>query len=155
MSTNHKFDKTFLFRLLIDDVERAAFQKIDGMESTVGSVVIPEGGRLVDIEEPGKVKHKALTMTRGVTDDFDLYGLWQKTFDAVNGVGGTEGSIVPNAFDIVQLDRDCVTPLKRWRVEPNFWNVYGLSDWDAGKEEAVVEKIGCSVNRWYAVPING
>jgi phage tail-like protein len=88
----------------------AAFAELDGLEMTMESKTIREGGRNSGpVHMVGPVGYGQLTLKRGMTPNFDLW----KWFERVNaaGNGGERGTA-----EIVSLGSDAFTVQVRFRL---------------------------------------
>lgn len=132
------FDKRYAFRVEIDGITQAAFTTAGPLEATTEEVMQAEGGALSDNKEPGKVVYAPITLTKGATDNRELYEWWK----AVN----QDGTDDFRDITLVQTDRagnetrryDC---FDTWPMRGKF------GEWDAAASENNIEEIELSVGR--------
>jgi phage tail-like protein len=139
MPTPVKWDAQYGFLVEIEGVAVAAFTTASGLGAEAETIEYAEGSRAHSHKVPGRVTYQPVTLTRGVTDDEDLYNWF---IDTYNGAAGT-GQVVPDVFrtlDIVQLDRDGST-LRRYTLKKAWCKSYAPGDWDANANEIRMEQV--------------
>lgn len=127
------FDKKFAFRLEIEGIESAAFRTAGPLTGNIGVVEENEGGSVAPQKEPGKVTYDNIVLTRGVTDNEDLWD-W---FDLA---AQQSEDLAKKDLALVQTDR-AGTELRRWDIIDAFPVRFMAGDWDATAEENVVEEL--------------
>ena len=110
------FHKRFKFTVEIGGLTFFGFQTCSELKMTLGTVTHREGGTLVADKTPGLLTTDPITLTRGASNDLEMYEKWKKVIDAAanGGIGENDGAY-DDDIDIVQRDRDG-TELLRWRV---------------------------------------
>jgi len=144
LTKNFHHARRFLFE--IDGFKSAEFTEVSGLEVENGVVEHWEGGAsLPNLSPSGKIKVGRLTLKRGASNDLDLF-TWFTTCCALaaagagsTGVGLADGKYKRNG-DIVQRDNDG-TELRRWTCRGMFPFKYKAGDWDASKEEVLIEEV--------------
>jgi phage tail-like protein len=131
--------KKFKFRVEIDGVTRAAFQKCSPIDIEAANVEYKEGGRLHPHNAPGTVKFAEITLERGACDDFDLYNLFKNTYDAAAGTGQETPDIYISG-DIVQMDRKG-KDVERYTFRDAYCRKFSSGDWDNNADEVRIEQI--------------
>lgn len=139
MPTPVKWDHKYLFLVEVEDVAVAAFKSAEGLAMDVEVVEYNEGSRPHAHKSPGRVTFEDVTLSRGVTDDEDLYN-W--AVDCYNAVSGT-GDVLPNLLkdvDIIQLDRDG-SRKRRYSLKDAFVKRLEYDSWDADTNETQMESV--------------
>lgn len=125
------FYNKFKFRIEIDGVTYAGFQKCSELSVEAAKIEHFEGGSLIPDKSPGRLTFPDITLERGQTDDRELYNWFESVARAVAGFGGA-GLIDPlykRNLDIVQLDRDD-SVLERWAITNAWPTKFSAGDWD-------------------------
>ena len=133
------FHKKFKFIVECDGIAVAKFTKAGPLEMEVAVVEQYEGGSLIPVKEPGRVKVTNVTLERGVTDDQDLWNWFKQVADLAANSGEISPTYKKN-LDIVQQDRDNTT-LKRWRLANAWPTKFKGGDWDNDADENVLESV--------------
>lgn len=136
--TDRRYKQKWNFRIDIDGVETARFAKCSELKKTTGVVKQPEGGRRVDVREPGKDDFGNVTLTYGSSLFRGLWDWSQKISDGANGTG--EEPTDKRGVAIVQLNRDG-TEAKRWTLFNAWPSVFSAGEFDAGAEENTMESV--------------
>lgn len=129
--------KKFKFVVEIAGVVHAGFQTCSEIRINVATVEHWEGGSLIANKQPGRVTIPDVTLTRGATDDLDLWTWIQQV------VGAGTLLVDPNekrSIDIVQQDR-AGNELRRWTLVNCFPKEWKGGDWDNGADENVMEEL--------------
>ncbi len=145
-----KFYKKFKFLVEIDGIVSAAFEKCGPLEAEVAKIEQWEGGVLIPDKSPGRVTFSDLELTRGATNDLELY-LWVKQVVDIAANGGLVDALYKKNLDLVAQDRDG-TVLRRWRVYNAWPTKYGAGEWDNTADENVMESLTLTYD--YFEPIN-
>jgi phage tail-like protein len=140
----------YKFIIEIDGVVRAAFTTCSELNIEAANVAHREGGRLQPHNAPGTVTFPEITLTRGQTDDFDLYNWFKDTFDAAAGTGLDTPDIY-RTFDIIQQNRKGEA-VERYTVYDAYARTYGGGDWDNNADEVRMESVTVQPDRWERVP---
>lgn len=126
------FDK-FMFMVYVDEFTWAGFTTCSELAAEVADVLHKEGGRRHPHKTPGGVTYPDVTLTRGATDDTDLYDWFEQVYDAASGI-----AVVPPAVfrtvDIVQLDL-ARNEVERWRLFKTYPKRFSAGDWDNNADE--------------------
>lgn len=131
------FYKKFKFVVEIAGVAHAGFQTCSDIRIQVAKVEHYEGGVLIPSKQPGRVTVPDVTLTRGATDDLDLY-LWMQQVVAIGGI--LEDPDQKRSIDIVQQSRTGAE-VRRWTLV-NAWPIdWKAGDWDNGADENTIEEI--------------
>lgn len=142
--------KKYKFIIEIDGVARAAFHDCTDLNITSETVKYREGGRLNPHKAPGTVEFPPITLTRGKTNDFDLYNWFKDTFDAGSGLGLDTPDLY-RTFDVVQLNRKG-EEVERFTVFDAYAAEYHGGSWDNDASEVGMEAIVVEPDRWERVP---
>lgn len=146
-----RWDKKFLFQVEIDGVARAAFQKCSELSAETGNIQYHEGGRQHPHNAPGLTKFSELTLSRGATDDYDLYNWFKDTYDAAAGIGTSLPDLY-RTLDVVQYDRDG-EELKRFRCFKCYCRKFSAGDWDNEAEETRIESVVVVLEYFEQLPV--
>lgn len=133
-----RYKQKWNFRVDIDGVTAARFMKCSELKKTIGVVKQPEGGRMVDLKEPGKIDFGNVTLTYGSSD---FRALWDWSEAIGSGANGT--GLEPTdkrSVALIQLNRDG-SEAKRWNLFKAWPSVFSAGEWDAGAEEVTVESV--------------
>ena len=85
----------FRFTIDFDGIGSARYEKGSELVCEIGEAVYWEGGSLVPEKLPGRLTFPNITLTRGASNDFDLYDWARSTANASSGRGSsTTGSLV-------------------------------------------------------------
>jgi phage tail-like protein len=121
------------FRVEIDGIERAYFQQLSGIDSTIDIIEHREGGDATTRKLPGMTKYSNITLKWGITDDRELYDWHRRT---VNGAARRE--IERKNGSVVLFDRGGAE-VARW----NFFRAWPVKwdgpDFDAEKSDVAIE----------------
>lgn len=125
-----KYNK-YCFRVEIDGIEVASFRTAGPLESEIAVIEDKEGGDPVTRKELGRVNYTDITLTRGVSDNNEL---WTWYNDAVLGLPCEKD------LAVVQTDRAGVEK-KRWNVENAKPRKFIACDFDAESEDNNIETL--------------
>lgn len=139
----------FKFVVEIDGVKNAGFQKCSALESEAAIIEYNEGGTLIPNKSLGRLKFSDVTLSRGATDDLDLFSWFDQASDGAANAGAVTSAVKRN-LDIVQQARDGST-LRRWRVFGALPMKFKAGDWDNDADENVIEEITLAID--YFKPI--
>lgn len=139
IGTPRNFHTKFKFVVEIDGVRSAAFMSCSELSVEFAVVEQWQGGAIASQKDPGRATFAPVTLSRGVTDDFDFFTWAQQVGDAAKQQGLANPAYKRN-MDIVQLDRDG-TELRRWRLQNCWPSKYKAGDWDNDADENVVEEL--------------
>lgn len=123
------FYSKFKFRVEIDGFVYAGFQSCSELKATAAVVEHYEGGAVIPTKSPGRVNFDNLTLSRGATQDQDMWDWFQQVADLAAGGVGEVGEDYKRTFDIVQVDRDD-TEVQRYRVVKAWPVSFSAGDWD-------------------------
>ena len=131
------FYKKFAFRIEIFDIASFGFQTCGEISIEVAKIEHFEGGALIPQKDPGRVTVPDVELTRGATNDLDLF-LWMQEVVALGGI--LSDDTVKRSLDIVQTNRNGIE-LRRWTLI-NAWPMKWVAgDWDNNADEATIEKV--------------
>lgn len=133
------FHKKFKFRVEIDGVGHAGFQKCSELAVEIANVEYFEGGSLIPNKSPGRMSFTDVTLERGATQDRDLFDWFQEVAITSSGFGQADPNYKRN-LDIVQLDRDGTT-LRRWSLSRAWPVKFVAGEWDNESDENVIESV--------------
>ena len=77
----------FRFTIDFDGIGSARYEKGSELVCEIGEAVYWEGGSLVPEKLPGRLTFPNITLTRGASNDFDLYDWARSTANASSGRG--------------------------------------------------------------------
>lgn len=134
---SRQYYKKFKFEVEILGVVYAGFQTCSDIRTQVAKIEHHEGGSLIPNKSPGRVTVPDVTLTRGATDDLDLY-LWMQEVVAAGSI-----LVEPDfkrTIDIVQRNRRG-DELRRWTLV-NAWPIdFKAGDWDNDADENTMEEV--------------
>ena len=129
--------KKFSFVVEIAGVAHAGFVTCSPIQVQVAKIEHREGGALIPNKQPGLITVPDVTLTRGATDDLDLWN-WVKEAIALGGILVDDGQ--KRTLDIVQTNR-AGAELRRWTLA-NAWPVdYIAGEWDNNADENTMETL--------------
>jgi len=143
------YDK-FMFLVEIDGIVRAGFTTCTELAVEAANVEYKEGGRRHPHNSPGTVKFPELTLTRGATNDFDLYNWFKDTYDAASGVGLDTPDIY-RTFDIIQMNLKREVE-ERYTVYDAYARRFAAGDWDNNADEKRMESVVIQPDYWERHP---
>lgn len=142
----------YKFSVMIDGFERAAFQKVTGMKSSVEVVEYREGNMPDRMEKfAGMMTYDAVTLERGISYDDDFRKWMEQTCDVVNGIDQVPVSASPRArgdfgdsyrkdVTITLYDKKG-TRVKRYTLLKAFPSEYTIGDFDATSNDVVLSSL--------------
>jgi len=133
------YDKKFAFIVEIDGVGWAGFTTCSEIAGEFEDVNHREGGRRHPHKAPGLVDFPDVTLTRGSTEDFDLYNWFKECYDAAAGTGQAPPDLY-RTVDVVQLDEEG-EELRRYRLYKAYCKRWSSGDWDNNASEALMESV--------------
>lgn len=128
----------YAFLVRIDGFVRAGFSEVSGLEAEAEVIEHHEGGNLTAHKSPGKINYGNITLSRGETDNLDMYNWWKQCHDVQTGYGEADMSVLKKNIIIEQLDRSGKV-LKKWRVYGAWPSAYRHSDWSGDGSEKNIE----------------
>ena len=129
--------KKFAFTVEILGVEFAGFQSCSEIAVEVAKVEHSEGGALIPTKQPGRVTVPDVTLSRGATDDLDLWAWMQQVVVQDSILVDPE---FKRSIDVVQRRRNG-SELRRWTLV-NAWPVrFKAGDWDNEADENTIEEV--------------
>lgn len=146
MATPVNWYKKFKYVIEIDGIARAAFTTCSDLRVNAETVAYREGGRLHAHKAPGLVEFPPITLSRGATNDFDLYSWFRDTFDAAAGTG----LVTPDLYrtmDIVQQDR-AGNEVERYTIYQAWCKEFSAGDWDNNANETRMEQVVIECDYW-------
>ena len=134
---SRQYHKKFKFVVEIAGIAFAGFRSCSDIRIQVATIEQSEGGSLIPNKSPGRVTVPPVTLSRGATDDLDLY-LWMQQVVAVGGI--LEGQAFKRTIDIVQLRRSG-SELRRWTLFNAYPIDWKAGDWDNEADENTIEEV--------------
>jgi len=133
------FHKKFKFIAEIDGLGSAAFQTATELSVEAAKVEHFEGGSLIPDKSPGRLTFTDVTLSRGATQDRDLYNWFVQVANAAQNAGLID-PLYKRLCDIIQLDRDN-SVLRQWRLFNSWPQKFNAGDWDNNADEVVIEQV--------------
>ncbi len=132
-----QFYKKFSFNVEIQGVRFARFRSMSDLRIQVAEVTHFEGGALIPSKQPGRVTIPDVTLTRGATDDLDLFNWMQEVV--------ADGSILVDpgqkrTLDLVQRRRTGLE-VRRWTLHGCWPKEFMAGSWDNEVDENVIEEV--------------
>ncbi len=134
------------FVVEIEGIAYAGFQNAGPLEAETATLAISEGGAMIPDKSPGRVTFQPITLTRGATNDRDLYN-WFLEVAKVSADTGEDDPIYKRDIDIVQQSRSGAE-LQRWRVFGCYPKKFSAGDWDNESDEFRVESVELEIDRF-------
>lgn len=134
---NRAYYKKFMFVIEEDGIAFAGFQTCGDIAIEIARIDHHEGGSLIPHKGLGKVTVPDVELTRGATDDLDLYQWCQ---ECVAQSALLQEPEQKRNLDVVQLDRRG-EELRRWTLVNAFVVRWKAGDWDNNADENVIESI--------------
>jgi len=134
MATGDRRDpyRSYNFLVEIDGITRAGFRECSGLDATQSPITYREGNEPITMRKlPGLVEYSNITLTRGITDDTELWEWCKRSLD---------GKVERKHGSIVLLD-DAGVEKVRWNFVngwPSKWTGPGLN---ATGTEVAVEQL--------------
>jgi phage tail-like protein len=134
MATGDRRDpyRSYNFLVEIDGITRAGFRECSGLDATQTPITYREGNELLTMRKlPGLVEYSNVTLTRGITDDTELWEWCKKSLD---------GKVERKNGSIILLD-DAGEEKVRWNFVngwPSKWTGPGFN---ATGSEVAVEQL--------------
>lgn len=144
--TPKSFLKKFKFRVEIDQVGSAEFEKCGKLEAELAKVERWQGGSLIARKTPGRLTVSDVDLERGKTKDKDLYNWFKSVVNPATNAGLVDGEY-ERTVDIVALDRDN-TPMARWRCYEAWPYKYSPYEGDNTADEDAMEVVGLCMSYW-------
>lgn len=135
------FDIKGTFRVEIDGIVVADFNKADGLSAEVGESKYRQGGSRIASKQPGAtVEYTDLTLSRGTwKGDTELWDWFNKVNNAASGIGATPADSF-KTVDVVQLnrngDRVCI-----WRCMKCWPKKFTPGTWDAESNDPQIIEV--------------
>lgn len=129
--------KRFKFIVEIAGVAYAGFQTCGRIGLDIATVEHHEGGSLIPNKGLGLVTVPPVELTRGATDDLDLW-LWVQQCVAAGAMLAEPDT--KRTLDVVQQSRPGVE-LRRWTLVNCFPVAWTAGEWDNGANENTIESI--------------
>lgn len=138
------FYKKYKFVIEIDGFKYAGFQKCSKLEAEITKAEHSEGGAIAPTKTASRMKFSDITLTRGATDDLDMFNWFKQAADASADSGGNPAKYKRN-FDIVQQDRDGTTK-RRWRCKGSWCCKFSPGEWDNDSDDNQIEEATLSID---------
>lgn len=127
------------------------FSKAGPLKAAIAVSSLRSGGSLIPQKAPSLVTFENLTLERGATQDGALQTWFAQVVAPTPSTGGL-GFAFKRDLDIVELDRDQITTLNRWRVFRAFPVDYTAADgYDNEDEGFLMEMVELTYD--FFVPI--
>lgn len=133
------FHHKFKFKVEIDLLGSADFQKCSELSVEAANILYFEGGSLIPNKSPGRLTFSDVTLERGATEDHDLFDWFQDVAIASSGQGLVD-PFYKRSGDIIQNDRDD-TELRRWNLVRAWPVKFVAGEWDNDADEVVIESV--------------
>ena len=131
------YHKKFTFLVEIAGVVSAGFQTCGELAIEAAKIEHHEGGSLIPNKSLGRVTVPDVELTRGATDDLDVWD-WIQQAVALGGVQSDEQ--IKKSIDIVQQNRNGLE-IQRWTLVNAFPVRWSSGDWDNNADENRIEKL--------------
>lgn len=149
---SRKYETKYGFRVKIDGVEVAHFNKCSELSAEIEKILIREGGGTVPVQQLGLATVNDITLERGsVSADEDLYNWFNEGIDLISNRGLPEENVY-RTMDIIALGRDDL-PVARWRCFDCLPLMFVGGEWDNDASEINVTKLKVGVTRFKKVSI--
>lgn len=127
------------------------FSKAGPLKAAIAVSSLRHGGSMIPVKQSSLVTFENITLERGATQDGALQTWFAQVVTPTPGGGGL-GFAYKRDLDIVELDRDSITTLNRWRVFRAFPVDYTPADgYDNEDEGFVMESVELTYD--FFVPI--
>jgi phage tail-like protein len=140
----------FKFRIEIDGIAYAGFQKCSELSAEAAVIEHYEGGAIIPVKLPGRVKFPDVTLEQGACNDLDLYKWWLQVANVAAGQGGL-GQPDPRYrrnLEIIQLERDD-TIVQRWKLRNAWPSKFVAADgFDNTADEVVITSVQLTYDYW-------
>ena len=134
----------YLFRIEIDNITAAGFNKCSELSAEVAQIDYFEGGSAKPIKLPGRLTISDLTLSRGAGLDRELYDWFLETIDLVKG-GGLVAPDFKRSMDLVQRDLDG-SEVRRWEMSGCWPKKFTAGEWDNDSDEVVIEELVLAID---------
>lgn len=131
----------FLYRVEIDGVTVAGFNKVSGIKVEVEAVSYSEGtfgGHPIQL--PGIMSPGELTLERGLTDNVELWNWVLEVVETENARPKIGALSFRKDLELVLLNREAVE-VKRWHVDEAWPKTYELDDLDSSTSDVLMERL--------------
>lgn len=150
MGTPVQWYDTFMFLVEIDGIVRAAFETCSELAIEAANVAYFEGGRRHAHNSPGRVTFPEITLTRGATNDYDMYNWMKETYDAASGVGLDTPDIF-RTFDIIQMNLKR-EEVERYTVFDAYSRRFSAGEWNNNEDAKRINTSVVQPDYWIPVP---
>lgn len=133
------YHKAFKFIVSVEGFSSARFQECSELSVEAADVDQWQGGAVIPDKSPGRLTFADITLSRGATQDKDMFNWFKKVADFASQAGEPDPAY-KRQIDIVQLDRDDRT-LRRWRVKNAYPKKFVAGAWNNDSDENVMESI--------------
>lgn len=141
----------YAFRVEVEGVGFAGFQKCSEIKCEVATQETWEGGAVLPEKTPGRGKWNPVTLERGATMDLDLFLWFQTVVASAAGIGGPTPSYERDV-DIVQRDRDGTT-LMHWRLFRAWPKAFSAGEWDNASDDKRMESVELEFAHAEPIPV--
>lgn len=140
----------FKFTVEIDGLVQAGFNKCSELGVEATNIEYYEGGRRHPHNSPGRVKFDEITLSKGATQDRELYEWFKATYNAANGFGMDTPLIYRN-MEIVQRDLTN-TEVQRIVCHDCYPRRFSAGDFDNDADEIRIQSVVIVADRWDLLP---
>ena len=140
----------FKFTVEIDGFDRASFQKVSGLKTSIEVVDYREGNNLDRVEKlAGMVTYDTVTLERGLSTDSDFMN-WMKKVTNVVGLGGagvSNSGLKDFGTDsyrqniTINLHNKQGEIVKSYKLMGAFPSEYSIGDFDATSNDVVISTL--------------
>ena len=138
MAEQVNYYSRFRFKVEIDGIPRAGFQKVEGLEQSVEVNVHRESNSILPHKSPGLFETEDLTLEFGATNDKEIWDWFMLAVDPESGQVAKDG--YKKDISIVQLD-DQGNEVERWNVFGAWPFRFRPGEWDATSGEKTIRRL--------------
>ncbi len=121
------------FVVEIDGIQRAAFQEVSGLDSTIEVTEYSEGGDTTPRKLPGRTTYSNIVLKWGISDDTDLYDWHRRVAESGSEIERKDGAIV--------LQDRRGQEVRRWDFFNAWPTVWNGPDLNAASSEVAIETL--------------
>lgn len=128
----------YAFRVETDGITVAAFRTAGPLQANIGMIEEREGGARAPKKELGLVTYDNIVLTKGATDNREL---WDWASAAIEG----NADVAIKDLSIVQLNAAGTEEVERWNIEGARPVRFSAGDWDSNAEENLVRELELAI----------
>src|SRR5690606_19768490 len=125
----------FRYRVEIDGITRAGFQRVTGLEQGVEVIEHRESNSHLPNKSPGHFSTETLMLECGARGDQEIWNWFRQTIDPETGRAAQEG--YKRDISIVQLN-DAGQEVERWNVVGAWPTRFSPGEYDATSNEKTI-----------------